>query len=74
MTEIVMDEMKEISYSMMHSTHFVHSDIGHIIKGHLVIERENPLLPLYGLLFPISSKGFFNMFHPTMPLLFLHQL
>ena len=29
-----------------------------------IIKIKNPLLPLYGLLFPISSKGSF-MCHPT---------
>ena len=31
--------------------------IGHMVKDHSYIETGNPLPPLYGLLFPISSKG-----------------
>ena len=38
--------------------------IGHMVKDHTDSERENPLLP-HGLLFPISSNGFFYMHHPT---------
>ena len=32
---------------------------GYMVKDHSDSERENPLLPLYGLLLPISSKGSF---------------
>ena len=30
-----------------------------MVKDHSESERENPPLPLHGLLFPISSKGSF---------------
>ena len=36
-----------------------------MVKDHSDSERGNPLLPLHGLLFPISSKGSFCMHHPT---------
>ena len=32
--------------------------VGHMVKYHSDSERENPLPP-HGLLFPISSKGYF---------------
>ena len=32
--------------------------VGHMVNGHSDSERENPLPP-HGLLFPISSKGYF---------------
>ena len=35
-----------------------------MVKDHSDSERGNPLPP-HGLLFPISSKGFFYMHHPT---------
>ena len=35
-----------------------------MVKDHLDSERGNPL-PSHGLLFPISSKFFFYMHHPT---------
>ena len=49
-----------------------------MVKDHSASERRNPLLPLCGLLFPISSKGSFTCTIPqtgeyiTEPL--LHQL
>ena len=49
-----------------------------MVKDHSASERRNPLLPLRGLLFPISSKGSFTCTIPqtgeyiTEPL--LHQL
>ena len=33
--------------------------VGHMVKDHSDSERGNPLPPLYGLLFLISSKGSF---------------
>ena len=33
--------------------------VRHMIKDHSDSERGNPLPPLYGILFPISSKGSF---------------
>ena len=33
--------------------------LGHMVWDHLDSERENPLPPLHGLLFPISSKAVF---------------
>ena len=39
--------------------------VRHMVKDHSDSERGNPM-PLHGLLFPISSKGwFFYMHHPT---------
>ena len=38
--------------------------IRHMLKDHSDSERGN-LIPPHGLLFPISSKGFFYMHHPT---------
>ena len=35
-----------------------------MVKDHTDSEKGNPLPP-HGLLFPISSKGYFNMHHPT---------
>ena len=37
--------------------------IGHIVKNHSDCERGNPLPP-HGLLFPISSKGYFICITP----------
>ena len=34
-------------------------DVRHMVKNHSDSERGNPLLPLHGLLFEISSKGSF---------------
>ena len=53
-------------YLMMHSTHFILRlyDVRHMVKDHSDSERGNPLLP-HGLIFPINSKGFFYMHHPT---------
>ena len=39
--------------------------VGHMVKDHSDSERANPLSPLHGLLFSISSKGSFYMHHPT---------
>ena len=52
---------------MIHSTHFCILRlycIVHIIKVHSDSDRGNLQLPLHGLLFPISNKGFFYMRHP----------
>ena len=37
----------------------------HIVKDHSEREKVKQLLPLHGLLFPISSKGSLYMHHPT---------
>ena len=50
---------KEMFYLMTHSTHLRLYDFGCMVKGHSDSERENMLLSLHGLLFPISSKGSF---------------
>ena len=55
---------REMFYLMMHSTHFIYDGTGHMVKDHSDSERGNPLLPLHGLSFPISSKGSFYMPHP----------
>ena len=39
--------------------------VSHIVKYHSDSEKENPLPPLHGLLFPITSKGSFFIPHPT---------
>ena len=46
-------------YLMMHTTHFILWLYGaeHMVKDHSDSKRGNPLLPLHGLLFRISSKG-----------------
>ena len=38
--------------------------VGHMVKDHSDSEKGNPLPP-HGLLFPINSKGYFYMHHPT---------
>ena len=38
--------------------------VRHMVKDHSDNKRGNPLPP-HGLLFPIDSKGFFYMHHPT---------
>ena len=48
---------------MMHLTHFIYSYMSDTVKNHSDSERGNPLLSLYGLLFLISSKGYFYMLH-----------
>ena len=48
---------KEIFYLWLYS-------VGHMVKDHSDSERENPLPP-YGLLFPISSKGYFTCTIPS---------
>ena len=40
------------------------SGVGHMVKDHSDSEKGNPLPP-HGLLFPINSKVFFYMHHPT---------
>ena len=40
------------------TTHLQLYGVRHMVKDHLDSERGNPLLP-HGLLFPISSKGYF---------------
>ena len=54
------------------------NDVGHMVTDHSDSERGNPLLPLYGLLFPISSNGSFICTIPQtghhIPRHLLHQL
>ena len=38
--------------------------VRHMVKDHSDSERGNPLTP-HGLIFTISSKGYFYMHHPT---------
>ena len=49
-------------YLMMHSTHFILQlyGVGHMLKDHSDSERGNAFPQLYGLLFPVSSKGSFK--------------
>ena len=53
-------------YLTTHSTHFIYGfyGVGLMVKDYSDSERGNPLPP-HGLLFLISSKGFFYMHHPT---------
>ena len=54
-------------YLTRHSTHLWLYGIAHndnMVKDHSDIERLNLLPPLHGLLFPISSKGYFICSHP----------
>ena len=44
-------------YDPLNTSYLRLCSIRHMIKGHSDRERENPLLPLHGLLFPIGSKG-----------------
>ena len=48
-----------------------------MVKDHSDSKRGNPLLPLYGLLFPISSKGSFictqKVFHMKSVILWLDR-
>ena len=57
---------KEMFYLTTHSTHFILLLYGvwHMVKDHSDSERESPLPP-HWLLFPINSKFFFYMHHPT---------
>ena len=57
---------KEMFYLTTYSTHFIYSYIWRqdMVKDHSDSESGNPLSP-HGLLFPINSKGFFYMHHPT---------
>ena len=53
-------------YLKTHSTHFIYGYMASdMIMNHSDIERGNLLLPIHGLFFPISSKGFFNIHHST---------
>ena len=54
---LVFERWKEMFYLTTHSTYFVY---GYMALGiwHSDSERGNPLPP-HGLLFPISSKGYF---------------
>ena len=36
-----------------------------MVKDHSDSKKENPVPPLHGLLFPISSNGVFYMHHPA---------
>ena len=47
-------------YLTIHSTQSRLYGVGHMVKNHSDGENENPLVPpLHGLLFSISSKGYF---------------
>ena len=62
-----MRERKEMFYLTTRSTHlylWIYG-IGHMVKDSSDSDRGNPLPPLHGLLFLISSKVFSNMHHPT---------
>ena len=53
-------------YLTTHSTHVLRLyGVGYIVKDNTDSERGNPLLPLHGLLFLISSKGRFICINPT---------
>ena len=65
--ELVRDEgrkegRKEMFYLTTHSIHFylrLYGGVGHVVKDHSESQTGNPLLPLHGLLFLISSKSSF---------------
>ena len=49
-----------VLFNDAHNTFYLRLyDVEHIVKDHSDRERGNPLSPLNGLLFPISSKGSF---------------
>ena len=50
---------KEMFYLMMHSTHLSLYGFGHMAKAQSDSRRANLLLPLHGLHFSFSSKGYF---------------
>ena len=52
-------------YLTTHSTHFIYGYMASdMVKDHSDSKKGNPLPP-HRLLFPISSKGYFYMHHPT---------
>ena len=53
---------KEMFYVMMYSTYLWLYGIRHMVKDHTDSQRGNPLPPLHGLLFLISSKGLASCF------------
>ena len=57
---------KEMFYLTSHSTHFNMALYGieHMVKNNSYSERRNPLPPLHGMFYPISSKGSFYMHIP----------
>ena len=67
-------------YLTRHSIHLVYSyETSAMVKDHPNSKRGNQLPPQHGLLFPISSKGFFYMHHSTVMIVhtntfFSHQL
>ena len=47
-------------YLMIHTFYLWLFGINHMVKDHRDSQRGNPLLPLHGLLFLISSNGTFT--------------
>ena len=55
-------DRKDMFYLTTHSTHFISGYMAsdtYMVKDHSDSERGNPMPPLHGLLFLISSKGSF---------------
>ena len=54
-------------YLMMHSKHFIRGYMASDIYSSRTTEimRKGNVLPLHGLLFPVSSRGSFYIHHPT---------
>ena len=50
---------KTIFYDVLNTFYVQLYDVRHMVKDHRDNERGNPLPPLHGLPFPISSKGSF---------------
>ena len=60
---IILNHFKSLTlglfYILLHGGGPILFTVRHMVKDHSDSERENPLLLLRGLLFPISSKGSF---------------
>ena len=62
---LIEEGRKGMFYLTTHSTHFIYDYMASdMVKDNSDSESGNPLPP-HGLLFPISSKRFFYMHHPT---------
>ena len=57
-------ERKDLFNDVLNTFYLLLYGVRHMVKDHSDSERGNPLPPLHGLLFPISSKFFLYMHHP----------
>ena len=58
-------EGRSVLFNDAHNTFYLRLyGVGHMVKDHSESDRGNPLPP-HELLFPISSKGSFYIYHPT---------